>query len=87
MPVGNVAREQGMLADDMVDAALAGFDRGEVFTTPAPPNVVDWQAYKSTRQVRVPIRSSRRVQHISRVPVSKRHFADEKRVDGSLEGF
>ena len=36
-------------AVDMVDAALAGFDAGEVVTIPSLPDVADWQAYEAAR--------------------------------------
>jgi short-subunit dehydrogenase len=38
-----------MEVDDMVDAALAGFDLGEFATVPALPNVTDWNAFESAR--------------------------------------
>ena len=34
---------------DMVDAALAGFDTGELVTIPALPEVADWQAFEAAR--------------------------------------
>lgn len=34
---------------DMVDAALAGFDAGEVVTIPALPEIADWQAFEAAR--------------------------------------
>ena len=34
---------------DMVDAALAGFDAGELVTIPALPEVADWQAFEAAR--------------------------------------
>ena len=34
---------------DMVDAALAGFDAGELVTIPALPDVADWQAFDAAR--------------------------------------
>ncbi len=39
---------------DMVDAALAGFDAGEVVTIPALPDIADWQAYEAARQNLLP---------------------------------
>jgi short-subunit dehydrogenase len=39
-----------MAVDEMVDAALAGFDAGETVTIPALPDVADWQAFESARQ-------------------------------------
>jgi short-subunit dehydrogenase len=38
-----------MEVDDMVDAALAGFDLGEFATVPALPNAADWNAFESAR--------------------------------------
>lgn len=40
-----------MSAEDMVDAALAGFDQGELITIPALHAVEEWQAYEAARQV------------------------------------
>jgi short-subunit dehydrogenase len=34
----------------MVDAALAGLDRGETLTIPSLPDVADWKAYETARQ-------------------------------------
>jgi len=39
-----------MGAEDMVDAALAGFDQGELVTIPSLPDVADWQLFESARQ-------------------------------------
>ncbi len=33
----------------MVDAALAGFDAGEVITIPSLPDAADWQAFENAR--------------------------------------
>lgn len=38
-----------MDVDDMVDAALAGFDAGEVVTIPALPDMADYDAYIAAR--------------------------------------
>ncbi|MFN5672293.1 MAG: SDR family oxidoreductase, partial [Bradyrhizobium sp.] len=43
-----------MKAEDMVDAALAGLDQGEVFTVPSLPEAADWQAYEAARQKLMP---------------------------------
>ena len=43
-----------MGAEDMVDAALAGLDQGELVTIPSLPDAVDWQAYEAARQTLVP---------------------------------
>jgi uncharacterized protein len=48
-----------MDAGDMVDAALAGLDRGEVVTIPALPNVGDWNAYEAARMRLLPQLSRR----------------------------
>jgi hypothetical protein len=34
---------------DMVDAALAGFDQGEVITIPSLPDITDFDAYTAAR--------------------------------------
>jgi len=38
-----------MDVDEMVDAALAGFDAGELVTLPALPDVADWEAFTAAR--------------------------------------
>jgi short-subunit dehydrogenase len=38
-----------MSAEDMVDAALTGFDNGEFATIPALPNIADWNALETAR--------------------------------------
>ena len=38
-----------MDVNDMVDAALAGFDAGEVVTIPALPDMADYDAYIAAR--------------------------------------
>ncbi len=43
-----------MKADVMVDAALAGFDQGELVTIPSLPDIADWQAYEAARQKMMP---------------------------------
>jgi short-subunit dehydrogenase len=39
-----------MDVEDMVDAALAGFDAGEVVTIPALPDMADWNDFEAARQ-------------------------------------
>jgi short-subunit dehydrogenase len=39
-----------MDADEMVDAALVGLDRGELVTIPSLPDITDWEAYEAARQ-------------------------------------
>lgn len=43
-----------MTADNLVDAALAGFDQGERVTIPSLPNASDWDAYEAMRQKLIP---------------------------------
>jgi short-subunit dehydrogenase len=43
-----------MSADDLVDAALAGFDQGELITIPSLPNTSDWAAYETARRALAP---------------------------------
>ncbi|OLL33716.1 SDR family oxidoreductase [Burkholderia sp. SRS-W-2-2016] len=38
-----------MSADDMVDAALAGLDQGELVTIPSLPDAADWQRFDDAR--------------------------------------
>lgn len=38
-----------MEVDEMVDAALAGFDRGELVTIPSLPDAADWAAFSAAR--------------------------------------
>lgn len=40
-----------MEVDDLVDAALIGFDRRELVTIPPVPNVADWEAFEQARMV------------------------------------
>jgi short-subunit dehydrogenase len=39
-----------MSADDMVDAALAGLDQGEIVTIPALADAADWNKYETARR-------------------------------------
>ncbi|WP_252275489.1 SDR family NAD(P)-dependent oxidoreductase [Pseudomonas subflava] len=41
--------EMIMEVDEMVDAALAGFDQGELITIPSLPEAADWQAFVAAR--------------------------------------
>jgi short-subunit dehydrogenase len=43
-----------MTPDDLVDAALAGFDQGEVVTIPSLPDASDWAHYEAARQKLIP---------------------------------
>lgn len=53
-PLQQVPREMVMNADEMVDAALAGFDQGEFITIPSLPDLADWEAYEAARQKLIP---------------------------------
>jgi uncharacterized protein len=46
--------EMVMRSDDLVDAALAGYDRGELVTIPSLPDADDWDAYEAARQKLIP---------------------------------
>ena len=54
LPVEHLPGEIVMPADEMVDAALAGFDQGELITIPSLPEAADWQAYEAARQKLMP---------------------------------
>lgn len=53
-PIEHVPSEIVMRAEDMVDAALAGLEQGEVITIPALPDAADWAAYEAARQKLIP---------------------------------
>jgi hypothetical protein len=53
-PVQQYPREKVMKPDEMVDAALAGFDQGEFITIPSLPDLADWEAYEAARQRLIP---------------------------------
>ena len=53
-PVEDLPQEIVMTADDMVDAALAGFDQGEFVTIPALPDAGQWESYEAARQALMP---------------------------------
>lgn len=51
--VDNLPREIVMRSDDMVDAALAGLDQGELVTIPSLPEAKEWLAFRErTRKAR-----------------------------------
>jgi short-subunit dehydrogenase len=53
-PVESLPREIVMSAEDMVDAALSGLDRGEFVTIPALPDAGQWESYEAKRQALMP---------------------------------
>jgi short-subunit dehydrogenase len=52
--VDELSGERVMQPDDLVDAALAGLDLGEVITIPSLPDAADWDAYEAARQQMLP---------------------------------
>jgi len=52
--VEELPQEIVMSADDMVDAALSGFDQGEFVTIPALTDAGQWQSYEAARQALMP---------------------------------
>jgi short-subunit dehydrogenase len=54
MDIGQLPKEMVMSTEDMVDAALIGFDRKEVVTIPSLPNIKDWEAYEAARMALKP---------------------------------
>lgn len=60
MPVENLPAEIVMSAEDLVDAALAGFDAGEQITIPALPDIADWDAFAAARAAMGPRLSNAR---------------------------
>lgn len=53
-PLEHLPSEIVMPAEDMVDAALAGFDLGEHVTIPSLPDAADWETYEAARQKLMP---------------------------------
>jgi uncharacterized protein len=47
--IDNLPVSMVMSADDLVDAALAGLDLGELATVPSLPDAADWEAYQAAR--------------------------------------
>ena len=47
-------QQRVMRAEDLVDAALAGFDQGEFVTIPALPEAADWDAVETARRALFP---------------------------------
>jgi short-subunit dehydrogenase len=49
-PVHNLPTGIVMSAEDMVDAALAGLDQGEIVTIPSLPDKAEWDAFDAARR-------------------------------------
>jgi short-subunit dehydrogenase len=50
LPVHNLPAQIVMSAEDMVDAALAGFDQGEIITIPSLPDKAEWDRFDTSRR-------------------------------------
>jgi hypothetical protein len=53
-PVDQLPSRMVMKPDAMVDAAMAGFDQGELITIPSLPDLGEWAAFESARQKMIP---------------------------------
>lgn len=53
-PVQHLPTQIVMAAEDMVDAALAGLDQGELVTIPSLPDASDWTAFDDARRKLTP---------------------------------
>jgi short-subunit dehydrogenase len=49
LPIENLPEQIVMSAEDLVDAALAGFDLGEFATLPSLPDAAQWTAFDAAR--------------------------------------
>ncbi len=58
LPVHHLPGEIVMRADDLVDAALAGLDQGEVVTIPSLPDRAEWDRFDAARRDMAPRLSS-----------------------------
>jgi short-subunit dehydrogenase len=52
--IENIPDEIMMSVDEMVDAALAGLDMGELVTIPPLPDVAEWESLNQARQAMAP---------------------------------
>src|SRR5262245_47450434 len=53
-PLERLPSEVVMKAEDLVDAAIAGLDLGELVTIPSLPDIADWEAYEAARKSMIP---------------------------------
>ncbi|QBQ97587.1 SDR family NAD(P)-dependent oxidoreductase [Paraburkholderia pallida] len=58
LPIEHLPESIVMSASDMVDAALTGFDRGELVTIPSLHAGEEWEAFEAARQTMAPHLSS-----------------------------
>lgn len=54
LPASNLPQDWVMSAEDLVDAALAGLDRGEFATVPSLQDAAEWDAWEAARQTMLP---------------------------------
>ena len=54
LPVQHLPSQIVMTPENLVDAALAGFDKGELITIPSLPDVQDWEAVEHARKALAP---------------------------------
>jgi short-subunit dehydrogenase len=54
LDIASMPQEIIMGVDEMVDAALAGFDSGELVTIPSLPNLADWDTFNAARLALAP---------------------------------
>jgi uncharacterized protein len=68
MPVDALPAEMVMEASDLVDAALAGLDRGEAVTMPTLADEALWENFEQERGALVPQLSTRQSAPRYRIP-------------------
>lgn len=61
LPLEHLPNEIVMRAEDLVDAALRGLDRGELISIPSLQDVGEWEAFEAARQAMAPHLSSNTV--------------------------
>lgn len=54
LPASNLPQDWVMSAEDLVDAALVGLDRGEFATVPSLQDAAEWDAWEAARQTMLP---------------------------------
>jgi uncharacterized protein len=50
LPVRNLPTGIVMSAENLVDAAIAGFDQGEIVTIPSLPDKAEWDGFEAARR-------------------------------------
>jgi len=54
LPVRHLPQDIVMTSENLVDAALAGLDLGEIVTIPSLPDPGEWEAYEAARRAMAP---------------------------------